>query len=104
MSSKAAASARALFLCTAMFSGMVVPLHAQTATDTAKQLPATRSELQLSFAPLVKQTAGAVVNVYAAHAGADTFALCRRSVLRAILRRRTIQWHRRACNRRSVQA
>ena len=67
MSSKTAASARALFLCTAMFSGMVMPLHAQTATDTAKQLPATRSELQLSFAPLVKQTAGAVVNVYAAH-------------------------------------
>ena len=71
MSSKAAASARALFFCTAMFSGMVMPLHAQTATDTAKQLPTTRSELQLSFAPLVKQTAGAVVNVYAAHAGAD---------------------------------
>ncbi|PSH66517.1 DegQ family serine endoprotease [Phyllobacterium sophorae] len=47
---------------------MVAPLHAQTATDTAKQLPATRSELQLSFAPLVKQTAGAVVNVYAAQA------------------------------------
>ena len=67
MSSKAAASARALFFCTAIFSGMVMPLHAQTATDTAKQLPTTRSELQLSFAPLVKQTAGAVVNVYAAH-------------------------------------
>ncbi|WP_100001175.1 DegQ family serine endoprotease [Phyllobacterium zundukense] len=47
---------------------MVTPLHAQTAIDTTKQLPATRSELQLSFAPLVKQTAGAVVNVYAAHA------------------------------------
>jgi Do/DeqQ family serine protease len=68
MSSKVAASARALFLCTAMFSGTVAPLHAQTATDTTKQLPATRSEMQLSFAPLVKQTAGAVVNVYAAHA------------------------------------
>jgi Do/DeqQ family serine protease len=66
MNFKAAASARAFVLCTAMFSGLVMPLHAQTATD-AKQLPATRSELQLSFAPLVKQTSGAVVNVYAAH-------------------------------------
>jgi Do/DeqQ family serine protease len=68
MSFKVAPSTRALFLCTAILSGMVAPLHAQTATDTTKQLPATRSELQLSFAPLVKQTAGAVVNVYAAHA------------------------------------
>lgn len=68
MSSRIAASARVLFICTAMFCGTVAPLHAQTATDTTKQLPATRSEMQQSFAPLVKQTAGAVVNVYAAHA------------------------------------
>ncbi len=68
MSFKVPPSTRAFFLCTAVLAGMVAPLHAQTATDTAKQLPATRSELQLSFAPLVKQTAGAVVNVYAAQA------------------------------------
>ncbi|MDA4629550.1 hypothetical protein NZA98_00185, partial [Escherichia coli] len=43
-----------------------VPVHAQTAADTAKQVPASRVDTQLSFAPLVKQTAGAVVNVYAA--------------------------------------
>ncbi|SIQ04129.1 Do/DeqQ family serine protease [Rhizobium sp. RU20A] len=31
----------------------------------AKRLPADRTEMQMSFAPLVKQTANAVVNVYA---------------------------------------
>ncbi|TDQ34327.1 DegQ family serine endoprotease [Phyllobacterium brassicacearum] len=68
MNFKVAPSARALFLCTALLSGMVAPLHAQTATDTTKQLPETHEQMQLSFAPLVKQTAGAVVNVYAAQA------------------------------------
>ncbi|MEK1890153.1 MAG: DegQ family serine endoprotease [Phyllobacterium sp.] len=68
MSSKVAASARTLILCTALLAASVVPVFAQTATDATKQLPATRSEMQLSFAPLVKQTASAVVNVYAAHA------------------------------------
>ncbi len=68
MSLRISASVRALFLGTAMFSGMVAPVYAQTASDTTKQLPATRSEMQLSFSPLVKQTANAVVNVYAAHA------------------------------------
>ena len=33
--------------------------------ETAKAVPQTQMEMQLSFAPLVKQTAGAVVNVYA---------------------------------------
>jgi Do/DeqQ family serine protease len=33
--------------------------------DTQKALPQSRTEIQLSFAPLVKQTANAVVNVYA---------------------------------------
>lgn len=33
--------------------------------DTQKVLPQSRTEMQLSFAPLVKQTANAVVNVYA---------------------------------------
>jgi Do/DeqQ family serine protease len=36
-------------------------LHAQD----AKTVPQSRQEMQLSFSPLVKQTAGAVVNVYA---------------------------------------
>ncbi|MGI0524181.1 DegQ family serine endoprotease [Rhizobium giardinii] len=34
-------------------------------TKTQKALPQSRTEMQLSFAPLVKQTANAVVNVYA---------------------------------------
>src|SRR4051812_30060031 len=37
---------------------------AQTA-QTGKTVPQSQIEMQLSFAPLVKQTAGAVVNVYA---------------------------------------
>jgi Do/DeqQ family serine protease len=41
---------------------MLLPLQA-AAQD--KALPDSRTEMQLSFAPLVKQTAGAVVNVYA---------------------------------------
>ncbi|WP_370631875.1 DegQ family serine endoprotease [Phyllobacterium lublinensis] len=68
MKFKVARSARALLLSTALLSGMVAPLHAQTATDATRQLPTTREQMQLSFAPLVKKTAGAVVNVYAAHA------------------------------------
>ncbi|QND52990.1 DegQ family serine endoprotease [Phyllobacterium sp. 628] len=67
MSSRIAISARMLLVCSALVSGMAVPVYAQTTTDTAKQVPASRVETQLSFAPLVKQTAGAVVNVYAAH-------------------------------------
>lgn len=33
--------------------------------DKAKTVPSSQAEMQLSFAPLVKQSAGAVVNVYA---------------------------------------
>ncbi|SDN77263.1 DegQ family serine endoprotease [Phyllobacterium sp. TAF24] len=65
-SSRIALSARTLLICTALMSGMTAPVYAQTAVDTTKQVPATRADTQLSFAPLVKQTAGAVVNVYAA--------------------------------------
>ncbi|MGE6743050.1 DegQ family serine endoprotease [Allorhizobium pseudoryzae] len=45
-----------------LFLTIVLPLPA-LAQD--KAVPASRTEMQLSFAPLVKQTAGAVVNVYA---------------------------------------
>ncbi|TWF56504.1 DegQ family serine endoprotease [Neorhizobium alkalisoli] len=38
---------------------------AQAQESQGKALPQTRQDMQLSFAPLVKQTAGAVVNVYA---------------------------------------
>lgn len=38
----------------------------QDATEDSRRLPFSRNEIQLSFAPLVKQTAPAVVNVYAA--------------------------------------
>lgn len=41
-------------------TGSVVPV-----TETLKTVPADQADMQLSFAPLVKQTANAVVNVYA---------------------------------------
>ncbi|MCO4316769.1 DegQ family serine endoprotease [Phyllobacterium sp. 21LDTY02-6] len=70
-----AASARALLVCTSILAGVLagaaVPAFGQTA-PAEKELPQTRTELQLSFAPLVKQTAGAVVNVYAAQAVQST--------------------------------
>ena len=53
-----------------------------------RRLPFGRAEMQLSFAPLVKQAVPAVVNVYASQQVRRTFALRRRSVLRAVLRRR----------------
>ncbi|UWU16258.1 DegQ family serine endoprotease [Rhizobium sullae] len=42
---------------------VAVPLGAYA--QDAKTVPQSRTEMQLSFAPLVKQTSGAVVNVYA---------------------------------------
>ncbi len=42
---------------------MAMPLSAEA--QTAKTLPQSQTQMQLSFAPLVKQTSGAVVNVYA---------------------------------------
>ena len=51
-----------------------------------KRVPFGREEMQLSFAPLVKQTAPAVVNVYASQTARLRLALRRRSVLRAVLR------------------
>ncbi|PWL17777.1 serine protease [Falsochrobactrum shanghaiense] len=45
----------------------IAPAGAQEqATGIAKQIPLSRADMQLSFAPLVKETAPAVVNVYAA--------------------------------------
>lgn len=45
----------------------MMPANAQQATPEAtKQIPLSRADMQLSFAPLVKETAPAVVNVYAA--------------------------------------
>ncbi|NLS03350.1 DegQ family serine endoprotease [Rhizobium sp. P32RR-XVIII] len=44
---------------------LVVALPLGANAQDAKQVPQSRTEMQLSFAPLVKQTAGAVVNVYA---------------------------------------
>ncbi|MEP7455265.1 DegQ family serine endoprotease [Phyllobacterium sp. SB3] len=61
------ASARAILLGAVVFTAAALPAYAQTTADVAKQLPESRTEVQLSYAPLVKQTAGAVVNVYAAH-------------------------------------
>ena len=42
---------------------MAMPLSAEA--QTAKTVPQSQTQMQLSFAPLVKQTSGAVVNVYA---------------------------------------
>ncbi|PZM16736.1 DegQ family serine endoprotease [Rhizobium tubonense] len=42
---------------------VALPISADA--QTAKAVPQSQMEMQLSFAPLVKQTAGAVVNVYA---------------------------------------
>lgn len=50
---------RAYFLFTALLLMLAPPAEAQ------KQVPETSSQLQLSFAPLVKETVPAVVNVYA---------------------------------------
>jgi len=49
-------------------SMMVLPTLAQDnpAAVQGKQIPLSRGDMQLSFAPLVKETAPAVVNVYAA--------------------------------------
>jgi Do/DeqQ family serine protease len=44
---------------------MAVSLAAPVGAEEVKTLPQSRAEVQLSFAPLVKQTAGTVVNVYA---------------------------------------
>lgn len=44
---------------------LLVTLPVSVQAQTAKSVPQSQMEMQLSFAPLVKQTAGAVVNVYA---------------------------------------
>ncbi len=44
---------------------LIVALPLGADAQTAKTVPQSQMEMQLSFAPLVKQTAGAVVNVYA---------------------------------------
>ncbi|MGO7205930.1 trypsin-like peptidase domain-containing protein, partial [Rhizobium ruizarguesonis] len=47
-----------------LFALMLV-LPAVAHAQTAKTVPESQMQMQLSFAPLVKQTSGAVVNVYA---------------------------------------
>jgi serine protease Do len=42
-----------------------IAVHAQETAVETKQVPATRTELQLSFAPVVKSVTPSVVNVYA---------------------------------------
>lgn len=53
--------ARAFLLCGAVWMGAVAPVAAQE-----KVVPQSPAEVHLSFAPLVKETAPAVVNVYTA--------------------------------------
>ena len=52
---------RRLIVIAAIVCASVTPLRAQD----VKQVPESTLEMQLSFSPLVKKTAGAVVNVYA---------------------------------------
>lgn len=50
---------------TAMLISLLVSLMAFTAAEAdSKRVPSSQAEIKLSFAPLVKQTAPAVVNVY----------------------------------------
>lgn len=49
-----------LFLLIAMMLSFVAPVEAQE-----KSVPQSRADIQMSFAPLVKQTSPAVVNIYA---------------------------------------
>ena len=51
-----------------------LPAIAQDAPAPAKQIPLSRADMQLSFAPLVKETTPAVVNVYAARQVQSPFA------------------------------
>jgi Do/DeqQ family serine protease len=44
---------------------MALSISVPAGAEEAKTLPQSQAEVQLSFAPLVKQTAGTVVNVYA---------------------------------------
>ena len=46
-------------------SGVSAQSSGQPAETAAKEIPASRGEMVMSFSPLVKQTAPAVVNVYA---------------------------------------
>ncbi len=46
-----------------LLSVLIVP--SKSAADNVKTVPASRTEMQLSFAPLVHQTSASVVNVYA---------------------------------------
>ncbi len=54
----------AKYLTTALVATMLV-LPAQVRAQDSKTVPSSTAEMQLSFAPLVKRTSGAVVNVYA---------------------------------------
>ncbi len=47
------------------FLALVLALPVAASAETLKTVPQSQMEMQLSFAPLVKQTSGAVVNVYA---------------------------------------
>ncbi|MEK1892079.1 MAG: DegQ family serine endoprotease [Rhizobium sp.] len=47
------------------FVALVLALPVSANAQTVKTVPQNQMEMQLSFAPLVKQTSGAVVNVYA---------------------------------------
>ena len=48
-----------------LLRGLEGPQQQQQQGGTERRVPLGRSDIQLSFAPLVKQTAPAVVNVYA---------------------------------------
>jgi S1-C subfamily serine protease len=54
---------RLFVLCA--FLNQAVAAQAQSQTDAQVQVPQTQAQVTMSFAPLVKQAAPAVVNIYA---------------------------------------
>ncbi|MCO5093449.1 Do family serine endopeptidase [Bosea sp. (in: a-proteobacteria)] len=59
-------SFRKILAATALAGALTVAAAPWPALGQARQVPETREQMTLSFAPLVKQTAAAVVNVYGA--------------------------------------
>lgn len=57
-----ASSGRLFFASLALLAASAAPLYAQ---DNARTVPTDQASMQMSFAPLVRKAAGAVVNVYA---------------------------------------
>ena len=76
--------------------------HGAAAQD--RVVPPSAEALRLSYAPVVKRVAPAVVNVYAAKTRAEPQSADRRSVLPPVLRRRSSAGRASRCSARSAPA